>query len=138
VKLAALSALILVLLLTSGCSTPKSAGLTDQQITSMTESVLKAIDANDFQEFTRDFSDKMVSVFTQAQFDSLRGLLQKACGNYLSLGSPGLTNNQGYAVYRIPAKYANETVYVTITFLVSGQKIEGLWFFSINLRKASQ
>jgi Protein of unknown function (DUF3887) len=137
-KSTGLSTLILVFLVTSGCSAPKPAGLTDQQVASMTESTLKALDANDYQEFTRDFSDKMDSVFSQAQFDSLRGLLQKACGNYLSLGAPGLTNNQGYAVYRIPAKYANETVYVTVTYLVGGQKIEGLFFDSINLRKTSQ
>ena len=138
VKWAGLSTLILVFLVTSGCSAPKPAGLTDQQVASMTESTLKAIDANDYREFTRDFSEKMNTVFTQVQFDNLRGLLQGACGNYISLGTPGLTNNQGYAVYRIPARYANETVYVTITFLVGGQKVEGLFFDSINLRKASQ
>jgi hypothetical protein len=138
VSLITMSALILVLLLASGCSAPRPASLTDQQVTSLTENVLKAIDANDYQSFTRDFSDKMNSVFTQAQFDHLCTLLQAASGSYVSLGTPSLTNSQGYAVYRIPAKYANETVYVTITFLVGGQKIEGLWLDSANLRKVSQ
>ncbi len=65
-------------------------------------------------------------------------MLQTASGNFSSLDVPSLSNNQGYAVYRFPAKYANETVYVTITFLVGGQKVEGLFFDSVNLRKASQ
>ena len=138
IKLPALSTLILVLLMTSGCSTPKPAGLTDQQITRVTENTLKAIDAKDFQKFTQDFSDKMNSVFTKAQFDNLCELLQAASGSYVSLGTPSLTNNQGYAVYRFPAKYVTETVTVTITFLVGGEKIEGLFFDSVNLRKASQ
>jgi hypothetical protein len=138
VKLIPFFALILVLLMTSGCSAPKPAGLTDEQIVSVTENTLKAIDAKDYQKFTQDFSDKMNSVFTQAQFDNLCSLLQKASGSYISLGTPSLSNNQGYAVYRFPAKYANETVYVTITFLVGGQKIEGLFFDSAALRKASQ
>jgi len=138
VKLIPLSALILVFLLTSGCSAPRPAGLTDQQVASVAENTLKAIDANDYQKFTRDFSKTMNSTFSQAQFDSLRLLLQKTSGNYLSLGAPGLTDNQGYAVYRFPAKYANETVIVTITFLVGGQKIEGLWLDSLALRKTSQ
>ena len=138
VTLITLPAIILVLLVTSGCSAPKPAGLTDQQVASVTENILKAINVNDYQKFTRDFSDKMNSVFTQAQFDNLRTLLQTTSGSYLSLGTPSLTNSQGYAVYRIPAKYTDETVYVTITFLVGGQKVEGLFFDSVALRKASQ
>jgi hypothetical protein len=136
-KLISLSCLILALLVTSACSAPKPAGPTDQQITSMTENILKALDAKDYQSFTRDFSDQMKSAFTQEQFDRLSSLLQTASGSYISPGTPSLTNNQGYAVYRFPAKYANETVYVTITFLVGGQKVEGLWFDSAALRKAS-
>jgi len=133
-----LSTLFLVILVTSGCSTPKPAGLTDQQVNSAAENILKAIDARDYQEFTRDFSDKMNAAFPQAEFDKLCSLLQTASGSYVSLGTPGLTNSQGYAAYRFPAKYANETVYVTITFLAGGQKVEGLWFDSAALRKASQ
>ena len=136
-KMIALSALVLVLLATSGCSAPKPAGLTDQQVASVTENILKALDTKDYQGFIRDFSDKMNSAFSQAQFDSLSSLLQTASGSYVSLGAPSLANNQGYAVYRFPAKYARETVYVTITFLVGGQKVEGLFFDSANLRKAS-
>jgi Protein of unknown function (DUF3887) len=136
-KMIALSTLVLVLLVTSGCSAPKPAGLTDQQVASVTENILKALDAKNYQSFTRDFSNKMNSAFTQAQFDHLVSLLQTASGSYASLGMPSLTNNQGYAVYHFPAKYAKETVYVTITFLVGGQKVEGLWFDSANLRKAS-
>ncbi|HTX92870.1 MAG TPA: DUF3887 domain-containing protein [Anaerolineales bacterium] len=131
-------AVVLVLIAMSGCTAPKPAGLTTEQVASITENTLKAIDANDYQEFTHDFSDKMNSTFTQAQFDGLRSLLQNASGNYVSLGTPSLTNAQGYAIYRFPAKYANEIVFVTITFLEGGQKVEGLFFDSVNLRKASK
>jgi hypothetical protein len=137
VKLTILFTLCLVLLLTSGCSAPKPAGLNEQQVVSVTENILKALDAKDHPSFIQDFSDKMKSVFPQAQFDSFCTLLGTASGSYISLGTPSLTNNQGYAVYRIPASYTNETVYVTITFLVGGQKVEGLWFDSAALRKAS-
>jgi hypothetical protein len=137
VKLIALSALVLILLATTGCSAPKPAGLNDQQVVSVAENILKAVDAKDHQSFIQDFSDKMKSVFPQAQFDSFCTLLRTASGSYISLGTPSLTNNQGYAVYRFPASYTNETVYVTITFLVGGQKVEGLWFDSAALRKAS-
>jgi hypothetical protein len=131
------SMLILAFLMTSGCSAPRPAGLTDAQITSVTENILNAVDANDYLKFTRDFSNTMQSTFTQKQFDDLRTLLQKASGSTISLGTRSLSNNQGYAVYRFPAQYTNETVYVTLTFLVGGSKVEGLWFDSVNLRKTS-
>ncbi len=130
--------IVLIVLLASGCSAPKPANLTDQQVVSVTENILKAIDARDYPAFTWDFSDKMNSAFPKAQFDHLCTLLQTSSGNYVSLGTPRLTNNQGYAVYRFPAKYARETVYITITFLVGGQKVEGLFFDSAALRKATQ
>ena len=138
VKMLSLSALTLVLLAASGCSAPQPAGFTDQQVASVTENISKAMDVNDYKAFIRDFGQGMLSAFTQAQFDSLRAMLEKASGKYVSLGNPSLSNNQGYAVYRFPAKYSNETVYVTITFLVGGQKVEGLFFDSVNLRKVSQ
>jgi hypothetical protein len=137
-KLITFFSLAAILVVTSGCTAAQPAGLTDTQLTGVTENVLKAIDANDYQLFTRDFSDQMISAFTQGQFTTMRTMMQTASGNYISLGTPSITNNQGYTVYRFPAKYTNETVFVTITFLIGGQKVEGLFFDSVNLRKASK
>jgi hypothetical protein len=136
IKSYSMLALALMLVVTSGCSAPKPAGLTDDQVTGLTENILKALDANDFQKFSQDFSEQMGAVFDQAQFTKVQTLLQTASGKYVSIGTPTLTNNQGFAIYRIPCKYENETVYVTITFLVGGQKVEGLFFDSVKLRKA--
>jgi hypothetical protein len=119
----------------SGCAAAKPAGLSDPQVAGVMENILKSIDANDYQECKQDFSDKMNTAFTQAQFTQVRTMLQKASGAFVSVGTAGLSNNQGYAVYRFTSKYANESVYVTVTFLVGGQKVEGLWFDSPNLRK---
>jgi hypothetical protein len=135
-KLFAMLALVTILLVTSGCAAPKSAGVTDQLVATTTENVLKSIDANDYQAFTQDFSNQMKNAFTEDQFIKLRDMLQTASGTYVSIGTPSLTNNQGYAVYRFPCKYKNETVFVTITFLIGGDKVEGLFFDSVNLRKA--
>jgi hypothetical protein len=139
IKFLCFAGLALVLLLgLSGCAAPKPAGLTDQQVAGMTENILKAIDANDYQKCTQDFSDKMKAAFTQAQFTQTRTMLQKASGSFVSVGTSSLSNNQGYAAYRFSSKYANETVYVTVTFLVGGKEVEGLFFDSANLRKVSQ
>jgi hypothetical protein len=138
INLITLPSLILALLVTSGCSAPKPASLTDQQVTNLTENVLKALDANDYQNFIQDFSEQMISAFPQEGFTNLRALLEKASGKFVSIGTPNLSNKQGYAVYRFPCKYENETVYVTLTMLIDGQKVEGLFFDSLNLRKSTQ
>jgi len=138
IKFAALLGLALLLVGLSGCAAPQPAGLSDQQVTTTTENILKAMDANNYQTCTQDFSDQMKAAFTQAQFTQIRTMLQKASGAFVSVGTASLSNNQGYVAYRFTSKYANETVYVTVTFLIGGQKVEGLWFDSANLRKASQ
>jgi hypothetical protein len=125
----------LALLALSGCASAKPAGLTDEQVAAVAENALKAVDANNFEQFSQDLSNQMKAAFTEAQFNSLHDMLQKASGNYQSLQKPALTNNQGYAIYRFPAKYENETVYVTLTFLVGGDKVEGFFLDSTNLRE---
>jgi len=134
------SVLVLALMLLPGLSScaAKPAGLSNQQVASVTENILKAIDKNNYREFTQDFSEQMKSAFTQEKFTQLRIMLQSASGNFIYMDTPSISNSQGYAIYRFPAKYANETVTVTVTFVIGGEKVEGLFFDSANLRKASQ
>ena len=122
----------------SGCLPARKAGLSDQQVASVTENILKALDQNNYLAFIHDFSPQMKSAFTQAKFSQLQTMLYNASGNFLYMDEPTITNNQGYAIYRFPSKYADETVTVTITFVIGGQEVEGLYFDSANLRKASQ
>jgi hypothetical protein len=131
--------LVTVLLLT-GCQPPKPASLSNDQVVQAVDSILRAINAGDFQSFTQDFSDEMIKAFSEAQFTSLAHLLKKTSGNYVSCADsqPELTNNKDYAVYRLMCKYDLESVLVTVTLKVNGDKIEGLFFDSTNLRKASQ
>ena len=138
-KYLSVSALILVLLAgLSGCLPAQRAGLSDQQVASVTENILKALDENNYQSFTHDFSAQMKSTFPQEKFSQLRTMLYNASGNFIYMDAPSLSNNQGYAIYRFATKYDNETVTVTITFVIGGQEVEGLFFDSANLRKVSQ
>jgi len=138
-KYLSVSALILMLLAgLSGCLPAQKAGLSDQQVANVTENILKALDENNYQSFTHDFSPQMKSAFPQEKFSQLRTLLYNASGNFIYMDAPSLSNNQGYAIYRFPTKYDNETVTVTVTFVIGGQEVEGLFFDSANLRKVSQ
>ncbi len=120
--------------LASACAEAKPAGLSDEQLNSVADNVLKALDANAYDQFTPYASDQMNAAFTPEQFSQSHEMLLKASGHYQSVGKPTLTNNQGYAVYRFPAKFDNETVYITLTFKVGGDKVEGFWMDSTNLR----
>jgi hypothetical protein len=132
--------LIVTALLLTGCQSPKPAALTNDQVVQVVDNFLKAITAGDYQSFAQDFSDEMKNGFTEAQFTSLADLLKNASGNYVSCADsrPELSNNQGYAVYRLNCIYELERVMVTVTFKVDGGKVEGLFFDSTNLRKVSQ
>jgi hypothetical protein len=137
-KFFAVFSLLLVMLAgLSGCSS-RRAGLSDQQVASVTENILKSIDTNNYPGFMHDFSKQMKSAFTQEKFTQLRTMLETTSGNFIYMDVPSLSNYQGYAVYRFPTKYDDETVYVTITFVIGGQEVEGLFFDSPNLRKIPQ
>ncbi len=135
--LAVIALVLMMLAGLCGCSA-RPAGLSDQQVDSVTENILKAIDENNYPAFTHDFSPQMKSAFPQEKFTQLRSMLQTASGNFVYMDVPSISNNQGYAVYHYPAKYSDETVTVTVTFLIGGQEVEGLFFNSANLRKVSQ
>ncbi len=127
--------LVIVLLAASGCSAPEPAGLTEAEVAGITENMLKSLDAGEQETFSQDFSDEMRAAFNADQIAAIQDMLKVSSGKFISLGKPTLTNNQGYAIYRFPAKYEQETVYVTVTFLVGGQQVEGLFFDSVNLRE---
>ena len=131
-------ALVLALLAGLSSCSPKPAGISDQQVASVTENILKSIDTNNYPGFIHDFSKQMKAAFPQEKFTQLRTMLYNASGNFIYMDVPSISNNQGYAVYRFPVKYTNEAVYVTITFVIGGQEVEGLFFDSAALRKATQ
>ena len=130
-----LTLLIMTGLLLTGCQPLKPASLSNDQVVQAVDHVLSSVNSSDYQGFIVDFSDAMKTGFPQAQFTSLHGTLQNASGNYVSCGQPTLTNSQGYAVYRLNCKFDRENVLVTVTYQTAGNKIEGLFFDSTNLRK---
>jgi hypothetical protein len=135
-----LAIFVAMMLLVSGCGAlkPQPAALTNEQLGQVTENILKALEQGNYTDFSRDFSDQMRAAFPEEQFNKLRDLLQNASGKHISCGEASLLNNQGYAVYRFPCKFDKEDVTVTITLKINGDKVEGLFFDSQNLRKQSQ
>jgi hypothetical protein len=135
-----IAAAFVAVLLLSGCQPPKPAALSDDQVLQVVDNILSAINTGDFDSFSRDLSDEMKQAFGREQFTSLATLIGNASGKYVLCPeeAPDLTNNQGYAVYRLTCTYELEKVVVTLTFKEDGAKVEGLFFDSPNLRDVSQ
>jgi hypothetical protein len=133
-----LTLLIMTGLLLTGCQPLKPASLSNDQVVQAVDHVLRSVNSSDYQGFIMDFSDAMKTAFPQAQFTSLHDTLQNTSGNYVSCEQPALTNSQGYAVYRLNCKFDRENVLVTVTYQTAGDKIEGLFFDSTNLRKTGK
>jgi hypothetical protein len=124
------------LVILSACAAPQPAGLTDEQVSALTENALTALNEGDYARFTQDFSGEMLAAIPEEQFVQLRDMVQASSGDFISIGKPTMTNAQGYAVYRFPCQFDLEEVTVTITFKINGDKVEGLFFDSPNLRSA--
>ena len=133
-----ISLLVVLSILATGCSPSEPAGLTNDEISTLTQNILTAIDTGDYPTFTLDFSSEMLTGFPEDQFTQLRDLLHSASGNFVSVGELSLSNKQEFALYRIICKYALEDVVVTIVFKIDGKQVEGLFFDSPNLRSASK
>jgi hypothetical protein len=131
---------ILATLFLIGCQTAEPAALSNDQVIKVVDNLLTGINQGDYASFARDFSDEMKTGFTEQMFTSLVDLLRNASGNYVSCAgaTPELSNNQGYAIYRLICTFEKENVVVTVTFKTEGDKVEGLFFDSTNLRKVSQ
>ncbi len=132
------SLLLALSLLSTGCGPASPAGLSDEEVLAVTGNMLSAIDTGDYSAFTRDFSDEMLAAFPEDQFTQLSDLLHTTSGNYTSCSEPSLSNNQGFAIYRILCAYEQEDVVVTVVFQIGGKQVEGLFFDSPNLRAASK
>jgi hypothetical protein len=131
---------LVVPLFLTGCQAPLPSSLSDEQVIQVVEEVLTAFNSIDYAEATKDMSPVMVKAFPEEQFLNMADWLKSSSGNYLSCTGAALklTNNAGYAVYRLPCSFERETVTVYIGFLIGSNQVEGLYFDSTNLRKANQ
>lgn len=126
--------LLTIPLLVAGCSPASPAALTDDEVLGLTTGLLTALNDDDYGAFITDFSEDMLAAFPESEFQNLRSLLQNNSGKFIATGKLDLSNNQGYAVYRIRCTFELEDVMVTIVFKVDGNLVEGLFFDSPNLR----
>lgn len=132
--------LILSMLAASfGCSalSPKPAALSEEDLASTADNILKSIDSGDYAGFKRDFGEEMLTAFPESEFTKVQEMLTGASGAYQSCGEPKLLNQQDFAIYRFPCQYEKEEVTVTLVIKIDGTKVDGIYFDSPNLRSGN-
>jgi hypothetical protein len=122
-----------------GCKPPtsKPARLTDEQVNQIAENILQAINSGDYVAFSKDFSDAMAKASTETEYNKLRSLLLNTSGRYISKTKPTLSNIQTIAVYDYVCQFDREKVVFRVTFQIGGNKVEGTFFDSTNIRKSN-
>lgn len=135
-----LLALILVITIATGCSAlaPKPSALSDDEVLAITENILTALDAGDYDAFTKDFGQEMAAAFPESEFANMQTMLADSSGAYQSCGESKLLNQEDFAVYRFPCQYEKEEVTVTVVMKIDGTTVDGLYFDSPNLRNSAQ
>jgi hypothetical protein len=132
---ALLTLTLVTTLFLTGCQALSPASLSNDQVVQVVDNILKAFNAGDYLAATRDMSDVMKKDFTETKFVNIAAFIKETSGNYVSCTGPlELSNNAGYAVYRMPCSFELGTVMVSVAFFIASSQVEGLYFDSATLR----
>ncbi|MDE3090260.1 MAG: DUF3887 domain-containing protein [Chloroflexota bacterium] len=102
-----------------------------------TDSLMKAINSNDYAAFSRDLNDAMKSAINADGLVNMRTKVNDKIGNYVSRQvSSVLQTGDNVAVIYL-AKFENDdAVTVRVVFeMAEPHRISGLWFDSAKLRQ---
>ncbi len=138
-----IAAFSLALLVISGCIGQNTLEGEDKDkwiriATPIAENILQSINNNDYQSFSKDFSQEMKDAMPVAGFNDLREILMSKIGSYIS-STPDKVEDQGdyITVYFTAIFEKDEQVTVRLVFRKDdpAYKVDGLWFDSPKLRE---
>lgn len=105
--------------------------------TPIAENILKSINNDDYQAFSKDFSGEMKDAMPPQGFADLRETLISTIGTYISITPAKVTQDGEYIAVYFDAKFEKEEkVTVRVVFGKDDEthKVSGLWFDSPKLR----
>lgn len=106
--------------------------------TPIAENILQSINNNDYQSFSKDFSQEMKEAMPVAGFADLREILMSKIGSYISSTPDEVVDEGDYITVYFTAKFEeDEQVTVRLVFRKDDPtyKVDGLWFDSPKLRE---
>jgi hypothetical protein len=114
------AAAISLLVLVAGCS-PASPAVILTKVPSyadaMTENILKSLNANDYDNFSRDFDQTLKDVLTKATFDKLYNQIKPTIGDYRSKLFVSLTVQGADTAVLYVANYSQEPAGVSVSVI---------------------
>ena len=126
----------LILSLVAGCS-PKSTPVTGSDLEAVlefseekTDSLLAAMNANDYAQFSEDFDQEMLNAMTSDNFASLKIDRDSKLGLYISREVNSVVQTGEFYAVLYDAKFEkDDAVIVRVVFRVAEpHEISGLWF----------
>ncbi|MBN1660656.1 MAG: DUF3887 domain-containing protein [Anaerolineae bacterium] len=100
-----------------------------------TDNLLAGLEAGDYAGFSRDLSPEMLEAMTEAQFSSLRTLLESKVGAYVSRQVSRVEESDDFVAVVYDAQYENEEHVTMRVVFDPAHQISGLWFDSPQLRQ---
>ena len=93
------------------------------------ENILLALERNEYNTFSRDFSQEMQKAMTKDSFENLQQAFQKNLGNLNSVSFIKAESSQTYIATIFKAMYAKNSITVRLVLSPSSPYIvTGLWF----------
>jgi hypothetical protein len=141
VKIRRILPLLMIMLIFSGCIGQIPEEEKDRWYSvadPIAENILQSINNDDYQGFTRDFSQEQIAAIPPEGFTDLRELLLSKIGKYISKASDTVMEDEEYMTVIYSAKFEEEdNVTVRVVFKKGDETyhVYGLWFDSPKLRK---
>jgi hypothetical protein len=100
-----------------------------------TDNLLAGIASGDYAQFSRDMSPEMAAAMDEAQFSSLRSMLETKVGDYVSRQVSRVEQSGDFVAVVYDARYENERLVTLRVVFDQDQRISGLWLDSPKLRQ---
>ena len=103
------------------------------EINSIAENLLQALNNEDYPSFSRDFSQEMRLQLNEEFFSQTKQIVENTSGMYLSKEPSKFYEYDPYKIYQYNCYFQRENV--TLTLYMNSSLIEGLYLDSENLRE---
>lgn len=133
----------LSLLTLAGCSPDDGvarSALSEEEATQNAEIMLEGLRDGDYDAYTADFSDDMLSMVTPEVFAEVRGLITDLSGEFVSIDAVKALDAEtaGYVRWQFETTFTQEPVTVGVVYEEEGTVIHGVFYDSENIAAASR
>ncbi len=128
--------IIVAILLVSGCAKTEPMQAQYPLADEKAENILEGLNRADYAMFSRDLSDSLRQTMDEQYMQRLGKFIRENSGEYVAKALAASKDENSMHTLSYDCQFSLESVYFTITFNEDYSKVEGIYFDSINMRKA--